>query len=108
MSNTGCYCLFNYYCSNEEEGKNWVSEERKEDDKPTSCKNDPKHEIKLDSVSVISKYIRVKQIDQIDLFDQCDLTKIDLFNVDKKLELLAQRVRVLEEILKRMNQIQFV
>ncbi len=108
MSNTGCFCLFSYYCTNEEEGKNWVHEERLEDDVPTKCKNDDKHVIKESSVNILGKYIRVKQINQTDNFDECDMTKIDLLNIVQKCELLSQRVRVLEIILQRMNQIKFV
>lgn len=102
---TGFRMTYRYYCNNEAK---WVTEERSENNPPTFCINNISHVIKTESITVGQKYANLVPINQTHNFDECDLTNITLSNVDTKCELLAQRVMILEEILKRMNQIKFV
>jgi hypothetical protein len=104
MSNLGYRTVYRYFCV--EENK-YITEERVENSIPTNCSTDVTHTIKPGSISTSGKFTRVKQINQNDLFDDCDLTSIDLLNVHQKCEQLAQRVRVLENILQKNGNIKF-
>lgn len=105
---TGYRNVYRYYCSSEPVNKNWVTEERAEMDIPISCINNPTHIIKESSISVVGRFTRLNKIVQNELFDECNLEKIDLINIVEKCTLLSQRVKVLESILEKMNQIKFV
>jgi hypothetical protein len=104
MSNLGYRNNYKYYCQTEAK---WIYEERAEGDPPTVCVNNASHTLNTGSISVTGKFTRVDQIIQSDKFDSCDLTKIDLLNVDQKCEALAQRVRVLETVLQKNGLIRF-
>lgn len=105
MSNLGYRVIYNYYCNDEQK---YVSEESDNITKPTKCINNVNHSIKLDSLTKTNEHVNVKKIKQSILYDDCDMTGVSLLNVDAKLVLLAQRVRLLEEIIKSTGKIKFV
>lgn len=104
-NNTGFRTSYRFFCNDE---MKWITVEKPEGTLPTECPNDPLHSIKLESITGVAKYVNVVPITQSYNFDECDLTKVTLLDVHTKCALLARRVKVLEEILKRQNQIKYV
>lgn len=102
----GFFCIYRYLCENE---NCFITEERREGDIPKVCKNDISHKIR-ESINnyVVCKYVKVNQTKVIDNFENCDMYNINTNNIIEKVELLSQRVKVLELLLQREGKIKFV
>lgn len=85
---------FKYYCDTE---RVWVNEDS--NTVPTACKNNAEHVIKAGSMHRPSPgYCEVVSITGVEsLAGACDLSDINLVNIVAKVNLLAQRVKLLEE-----------
>lgn len=105
MSNLGFRTIYRYFCDNE---MKWVTEERAEGSTPVNCLNDGSHTIKQGSISFVKRIVNLKRIQQVNHYDTCNMENIDVYFITDKLEELAKRVRVLEEILQRENYIKFI
>ena len=85
---------FKYYC---EEERVWIVEDRKE--MPTVCKNNPNHTIKKGSMHQPSSgYCEIIPISGIEaLSTECDLREINNDNIIEKINLIARRLKLIEE-----------
>lgn len=104
MSDLGFRTIYRYYCIDDDK---WITEERSEGSTPLICIDDPSHEIKNGTTSIIGKNLRIKQIKQTNLYSDCDLRYVNEYTVVSIVEDLARRTRVLEELLSKNNLIRF-
>ena len=105
-NNCGFFNRYRYWC----EAENcFITEERREGDTPKVCKNNINHKIR-DSINnyVEGKYVNIHQTQAISNFENCDMYNINTNNMIEKVELLSQRVKVLELLLQREGKIKFV
>lgn len=91
---SGHLTKYKYFCENE---KKWICENK--NTKPTSCKNNAEHKIKEGSLHIHSSgFCEVVPISGVTpLSEACDLSETSLLNIVEKFNLLARRVKILED-----------
>ena len=104
--NCGFFNRYRYWCENE---NCFITEERRVGDIPKLCKNDISHKIRESTNNyVVGKYVNIHQTQSLDNFENCDMFNINNNNIIEKVELLSQRVKLLEMIMNKEGKIKFV